>query len=169
MLKIPRTEYLRYLLGRANFHLGCIFPTLPAEIWNYVCSNEAFREITPASIHEISPGGYFLSPANVWRGHTPTHSHARAYIFTYGSSYTRRRNTRRNTGRTSEADTWKRYGKVGRVNLKLVAGCGLWMLDRNSWYVLVSPSNLRISPRVCSVFCVLSLSLFLFLVGPSSV
>lgn len=45
------------------------------------------------------------------------------------------RNTRRNgveTGRTSEADTWKRYGKVERVNLKLVAGCGLWMLDRNS-------------------------------------
>lgn len=55
------------------------------------------------------------------------------------------------TGRMSEADMWKRYGKVERVNLKLVVGCGLWMLDRNSWYALVSRRTCRLLAR--SVFC----------------
>lgn len=49
----------------------------------------------------------------IWNTHTHTHEEVE-------------------TGRMSEADMWKRYGKVERVNLKLVAGCGLWMLDRNS-------------------------------------
>lgn len=54
------------------------------------------------------------------------------------------------TGRTSEICE-KRYGKVERVNLKLVAGCGFWMLDRNSWYALVSPRTCRLLAR--SLFC----------------
>lgn len=50
----------------------------------------------------------------IWN-HTHTHTHEEV-----------------ETDRMSEADMWKRYGKVERVNLKLVVGCGLWMLDRNS-------------------------------------
>lgn len=64
------------------------------------------------------------------------------------------------TGRMSEADMWKRYGKVERVNLKLVVGCGLWMLDRNSWYALVSRRTCRLLAH--SVFCYIPLHFLSF-------
>lgn len=81
-------------------------------------------------------GGYFLLKSKAQCTFDEyTYIHRRKHTYTGVERFYADRNTRRNgveTGRTSEADTWKRYGKVERVNLKLVAGCGLWMLDRNS-------------------------------------
>lgn len=81
-------------------------------------------------------GGYFLLKSKAQCTFDEyTYIHRRKHTYIGVGRFYADRNTRRygvETGRTSEADTWKRYGKVERVNLKLVAGCGLWMLDRNS-------------------------------------